>query len=80
VSGTVTETNAFGDQALALFLTSRVEGSIEGRSVNLTKTYDGSGGVSHSVMYTGQIDASGRRIRGTYTTSGTPEGAFEMVR
>lgn len=77
--GTVYEVNAFGDSSRALFLTSTVTGSINGSQVRFTKTYDGSGGVSHAVSYVGTLDAGGRRIRGTYDASGTT-GTFEMVR
>jgi hypothetical protein len=80
LSGTVTETNAFGDVRSALFLTSTVSGSLNGRTVNLVKTYDGSGGVSHSVRYTGQISPNGRRIAGTYDAGAGATGVFEMVR
>lgn len=79
VLGTMYEVNTFGDVSRALFLTSTVNGSVSGGQVRLTKTYDGSGGVSHMVSYVGVIESSGRRIRGTYDADGAT-GAFEMVR
>lgn len=79
ISGTIYEVNAFGDPSQALFLTSTFSGSVNGRAITFTKTYDGSGGASHSVSYTGTLDANGRRIRGTYDASGAT-GTFEMVR
>ncbi|MBU6373483.1 MAG: hypothetical protein KJS97_12220 [Alphaproteobacteria bacterium] len=78
-SGTATEVNIFGADDV-LFLTSEISGMVkQDGSVSFVKTYDGAGGVSHSVTYTGQLDDSGRRIRGTYRAE-TITGKFEMVR
>jgi hypothetical protein len=80
ITGTITEVNTIGNVEGALFLTSDLVGRVEGRTVTFTKTYDGSGGVSHSVQYRGTLDRNNRRIRGTYTVAGTVGGQFEMVR
>lgn len=78
-TGTGTEIAGFGDGSV-LFLTSTVTGRINAsQQVTFTKTYDGSGGVSHSVTYVGQLDQTGRRIRGSYDAGGAT-GEFEMVR
>jgi hypothetical protein len=79
ISGTIYEVNAFGDTSRALFLTSTFNGTVSGRQVRFTKTYDGSGGASHSVTYSGTLEANNRRVRGTYNASGAT-GTFEMVR
>lgn len=79
LTGTLTEFNAISDPVATMFLTSTLTGAVEGRSVRFVKTYDGSGGVSHSVTYRGELDPNGRRIRGTYDAGGAL-GAFEMVR
>lgn len=79
LTGTITEVNTFGDRTRALFLTSTLVGNLRGRNVSFTKTYDGAGGASHSVEYNGELDASGRRIRGEYNAEGVG-GVFEMVR
>lgn len=79
ISGTIHEVNAFGDASRALFLTSTFAGTVDGRAVRFTKTYDGSGGASHSVSYSGTLEPNNRRIRGTYDASGAT-GTFEMVR
>lgn len=79
ISGTITEVNAFGDVSKALFLTSTFVGQRRGMDVSFTKTYDGSGGASHSVSYTGRLEPNGRRIRGNYNADGAT-GTFEMVR
>lgn len=79
-TGTATETNLFGDSSKALFLTSLIQGTIKADgTVTFVKTYDGSADVSHSVSYTGKMDATGRRIRGKYKADAA-EGIFEMVR
>lgn len=79
VTGSVIELNAFGDQSAAIFPTSTVIGSIDGNNVLFTKTYDGSGGVSHSVVYRGEIQPGGRRVRGVFQADAAT-GTFEMVR
>jgi hypothetical protein len=79
LNGTVVEVNAIGDVSKVLFLTSTLTGSVNGDQVVFTKTYDGSGGVSHSVIYRGVLEPNGRRIRGSYDASGAT-GSFEMVR
>lgn len=79
LSGAIVEINAIGNADEALFLTSTLTGSVANGAVSFVKTYDGSGGVSHSVSYTGQLDATGRRIRGVYNAGGAT-GQFEMVR
>lgn len=79
LTGSIVETNTFGDLSTALFLTSNLSGSINGRTVQFVKTYDGAGGVSHSISYTGTL-VSSRRIRGTFDAGGGVGGTFEMVR
>ncbi len=53
--------------ARALFLTSRLSGTVRGPEVRFVKTCDGSGVVSHSVEHRGTLDANGRRVRGSFT-------------
>ncbi len=79
LTGTITETNAFGDTGQALFLTSNLAGTFVGGEVKFVKTYDGSGGASHAVRYQGRMDSTGRRVRGTFNAEGNT-GTFEMVR
>jgi len=80
LTGSVVELNAFGDSNQALFLTSDLYGSLSGRTVSFTKVYDGSGGVSHSVVYEGTLSGDGRRIQGTYYLNGAAAGRFELAR
>jgi hypothetical protein len=79
VSGGMVELNTFGDASKNLFLTSTIEGTVTGRDVVFVKTYDGSGGVTHSVRYSGTISPDGRRIQGEYVAAGA-RGAFEFAR
>lgn len=76
-SGTMVETNTLSAEQVA-FLLSRFEGVVEGKSVRFTKTYDGTGGLSHSVSYEGEME-SPRRIVGTWRI-GETVGQFELVR
>lgn len=79
LTGTIVEVNAIGDSSKALFLTSTLTGTVNRGQVEFVKTYDGSGGVSHSVTYRGSVDSTGRRIRGVYEAGGAT-GVFELVR
>jgi hypothetical protein len=79
LSGSMVEVNLIGNFDRSMFLTSNLEGTVSGRDVVLVKTYDGSGGVSHSVRYSGTVSANGRTIKGTYDASGAT-GKFEFAR
>ena len=79
ISGSMFEYNGFGDTAAAAYLTSTISGTVQGDLVRFTKTYDGTGGVSHAVHYEGRLVSNGRRIRGTWNADGA-SGGFEMVR
>ena len=79
LTGGMVELNTIGDAEKNLFLTSTLEGTVSGRNVVLVKTYDGSGGVTHSVSYSGTVSANGRTIRGTFDAGGAT-GAFEFAR
>lgn len=79
LSGGMVELNNIGDTEKNLFLTSTLEGTVSGRNVVLVKTYDGSGGVTHSVRYSGTVSANGRTIQGTFDAGGAT-GAFEFAR
>jgi hypothetical protein len=79
LTGTVVEVNTFGDATDVLFLTSTIRGTVSGDRVTFTKTYDGSGGQTHSVAYTGRIEPTGRRVTGTFSVEGN-SGRFEIVR
>jgi hypothetical protein len=65
ISGTSHEAiNEIVGQALTLFAS--LEGSIVGAKVSFIKTYDGSGGWSHSVPYEGTLSPDGTEIEGRW--------------
>lgn len=76
-SGSAVERATFGNNE-SPFLLSGVEGEVRNGRIRFVKTYDGTGGVTHSVAYEGQI-VSGRRIVGTWQVDGA-QGQFELVR
>lgn len=69
------EPNTFGDRT-TWFLTANVAGTLSaGGGVNFVKTYDGTGGQTHSVQYSGTL--SGRCITGRWAI-GAAGGPFKM--
>lgn len=73
-TGMTTEPATFGNGS-ARALTADVRGSISGDDVYFNKTYDSSGGQTHTVQYTGRLAADGRSLSGTWH-SGTINGNF----
>ena len=77
-TGATIENNTFGD-ANVLFLTANLKGvknDTTGR-VSFAKTYDGTGGQSHTVQYDGAYDSSGACVAGTWKIDGAG-GPFRM--
>jgi hypothetical protein len=56
-----------------------VEGRRGGAKLRFIKQYDGSGGFTHAVMYSGKIDAEGTVITGVWQVDWT-RGTFTMQR
>lgn len=79
LTGGMVEVNTIGDFKQNLFLTSTIEGTVSGNNVVFVKKYDGTGGVYHSVRYSGTVSANGRTIKGTFDASGST-GTFEFAR
>ncbi len=78
LAGSIVEDNGFGEQG-SPFLLSTLTGETRGGAISFTKTYDGTGGVSHSVTYTGEVLSDGRRIVGSWSVEGMT-GQFELAR
>ena len=77
-SGATIENNTFADRSLALFLTASIEGGVDAHgTVRFVKTYDGTGGQTHSVDYQGVLDSAGRCVNGTWSI-GASHGPFQM--
>ncbi|MCG8441891.1 MAG: hypothetical protein MI723_08785, partial [Caulobacterales bacterium] len=84
LSGRIAEPNTFGS-ADALNLYAAIEGRIEGEDVLFVKTYDGSGGQTHSVTYQGRMNADGSQITGAwrvgrYDAVTNPQGRFRVTK
>jgi hypothetical protein len=79
LTGGMVEVNTIGDASKNLFLTSTIQGTVSNGNVVFVKQYDGSGGVSHAVRYSGKVSPNGRHIQGTYNADGAT-GQFEFAR
>lgn len=78
IAGRVDEPNTFG-MPYAQRLFAHLSGTRTDNLVVLTKTYDGTGGATHSVSYTGEVSADGDMIEGIWRTRGW-SGRFTMSR
>lgn len=77
----ITEPNTFGDKT-STSLRATAEGSVKpDGTVEFVKTYDGTGGVSHEVRYSGAMKREGGHliVRG-YWTVGKTSGEFKMYK
>jgi hypothetical protein len=80
--GRIEEPNTFGDRAARnLYATVVCQVDITKLPARLIfkKTYDGTGRVSHSVDYSGDISPDGRSVKGIWRI-GNEYGTFELVR
>lgn len=76
-AGKMAETNNFGDPNDA-HLWADIFGEEDGNHIHFIKVYNGTGGVSHTVNYSGRY-LSARRIVGSWEVNGGT-GRFEMSR
>jgi hypothetical protein len=65
VSGRITEPNTFGTAGVP-FLYANISGTIDGDAISFSKTYDGTGGQTHTVYYNGVIDRAAHTVSGTW--------------
>lgn len=84
VSGSTHEAE-IGEDGAPLTLYATIDGSKHGQDVAFVKTYDGSGGWSHQVDYSGVLNASGEEIEGRWTVGPSARGPgwsgrFLMIR
>jgi len=77
VSGFVAEPNTFGDKT-SENLYATFSGTVSGNHIEWKKTYDGTGGQSHSVWYRGTLDRKNRRIEGRWEISSNWSGDFAI--
>jgi hypothetical protein len=77
ISGQLVELQTFGQEVDDGMLAAALSGSASGDLLSFTKTYDGSGGVSHSVVYRGTVieaDNGTLIATGIWETDGTRGG------
>ncbi len=79
ISGAVTGTITEPDGAGGAIRRATVTGQRDGASLRFTKQYDGSGGWTHFVRYSGAVDADGTLVMGSWVVEGLT-GAFDMTR
>jgi WD40 repeat protein len=77
ITGREDEINTFGDKS-APKLGASLVGTINGASVAIEKTYNGTGGVNHSVAYQGTISPDERSMSGIWTI-GPTAGSFSVT-
>lgn len=65
---------------LGAVVTADIDGRRDGLQVRFTKYADGSGGMTHAILYEGVADAELMRIDGVWTIPGDWSGAFFMTR
>jgi len=73
-----THESEIGVHGAPLTLFASLEGTRDDVSVRFTKTYDGSGGWSHSVAYEGALDAEATEIEGRWAIKRQAIGRFLM--
>ena len=76
------EQNTFGNRSapkLYAILSCSETALYPGQTLTIRKTYDGTGGVSHTVMYTGKVSADLRTISGEWVLNDL-RGTFTMSR
>jgi hypothetical protein len=77
VSGSTEEPATFGN-GTSPKLYAGIVGVLQGSSLQFTKTYDGTGGVRHSVEYSGSVSADATSMSGTWRVRDF-SGRFEAV-
>jgi hypothetical protein len=80
-TGRVAELNTFGSPD-AKYLFANLDGGVEGKRVWFKKTYDGTGGQTHSILYEGTLERATMTVKGQWKGEGsnTFSGTFEMKR
>lgn len=78
LSGRTQEPNTFGNKSAAS-LFANVQGSVQGSGIRFTKTYDGTGGVNHSVSYSGTLGSDGKSMNGTWRIGNDNSGSFSAT-
>ena len=75
-----THESAVGQTGAPLTCFAMLDGSTAGQVVSFRKTYDGTGGWSHSVAYDGMLNTDRTEIEGMWTIGIEASGRFLMIR
>ncbi len=78
-SGTIHEAQV-GQSGAPLTIFAGVDGSVTNSHISFKKTYDGSGGWSHALMYHGQLSEDRSEIEGLWVFPDSWTGRFMMIR
>ncbi len=78
-SGTTHEA-LVGRSSAPLSVFAAVDGSLDANHVSFRKTYDGSSGWTHSLMYHGQLNGDHTEIEGLWVFPDGWSGRFMMIR
>ena len=76
LTGRASEPNTFGNPS-ARNLFADIRGTVRGDNFRFVKKYDGTGGQTHSVAYSGKIDRNTMTVEGWWNIGAT-RGKFEM--
>jgi hypothetical protein len=79
LAGRITEPNTFGERSTPN-LYANVVGVQEGLRLRLVKTYDGTGGQTHSVYYESMLDPGAMTISGTWILADRWSGEFRAAK
>jgi hypothetical protein len=77
ISGREVELATFGD-GTSRYLSARISGTSDGGNVAFTKVYDGTGGQTHSVQYTGTVSSDGSVMSGSWSL-GETKGSWRVI-
>ena len=75
ITGSIAEPATFGNREQP-WLSATIDGQVRRDTIEFVKTYDGTGGVDHSVSYKGELDRDNGLILGRYTISSGDSESF----
>jgi hypothetical protein len=79
ITGRTSEPNTFGTPGVP-FLYANIRGEIIDNRLRFTKTYDGTGGQTHSIAYSGMFNETWTTLVGTWRINEQTQGRFDLRR
>ncbi len=76
----MTHEATIGREGAPLTAFASIAGARDGSAVDFLKTYDGQGGLDHSIAYAGLMSGDGTEIEGNWRIPGNWSGRFLMIR